>query len=99
MAARVAWLNKARDQYRTITAYIAQNGCLETAYKFTQEIDQKLVRVCKYPGSGHLSAVEGVRYVIIYKRYNLYYRFFKDTIIVVYLWDTRRNPEKNPYKG
>ncbi len=98
MVKRIAWLDTAKRQFFTIAAYMAENYSATTAERFSDEIFKKLTRLMKYPESGHLSRVQGVRYVIIRKRYNLYYRQLNDILYIVFLWDSKRDPRKNPYR-
>jgi len=64
---------------------------------FNEELDRRLERLEKQPLSGRPSQIEGVRYVLLKKRWHLYYRLANATLYILFLWDTRRDPRKNPY--
>lgn len=97
MVSRIAWLDTAKKQYRLITVYMFERYSEQTVERFDIEIDNRLARLKKQPMSGRPSQIEGVRYVIVKKHWHLYYRFYESTIYVLYLWDMRQNPNKNPF--
>lgn len=98
MAKNIAWLNTAWRQYQGILSYLYEHASLAAVERFNKEIDKKLDRIAKYPESGHPAPITGVRFIIISKRYRLYYRHHGPMLYLVFLWDTRQNPGKNPYR-
>ena len=75
MVSRIAWLDTAIKQYRRITFYMFEHHAEATIDRFDADIDRKLGRLEKQPFSGHPSQIDGIRYVIIRKRWHLYYQF------------------------
>jgi len=69
----------------------------KTSQKFISNVKKCLIRISKYPESGQKSTKrKDTRFVRIDKNRVLYYKI-KDDIIIVFIFDTRRNPDNNPY--
>ena len=99
MVERIAWLNAARDQYRKIVIYLFEHYSEEAIGRFDTRLEKKINLIRKQPESGRPASVEGVRSVTLSGgRFRLYYRYQGNTIYLVYLWDNRQNPQKNPYR-
>jgi plasmid stabilization system protein ParE len=97
MVERIAWLDTAKKQYKRIMAYMFEHYSVTAVERFNDDIDRRLARLEKQPYSGRPSQIEGVRYVLLRKRWHLYYRFHATTLYVVFLWDSKQNPNKNPF--
>ncbi|TAK39287.1 MAG: type II toxin-antitoxin system RelE/ParE family toxin [Saprospiraceae bacterium] len=98
MVKRIAWLDTAKKQFFEIAAYLAEQYSPATAQRFSEELYTKILRIMQQPGSGHPGPVSQIRYFIVRKRYNVYYRHSGEVLYVVYLWDTKQDPKKNPYR-
>jgi len=58
-----------------------------------------LDNLSKHPFIGAESEYfKDIRSILITKHNRLYYRIKEDTIEVINMYDTRANPNKNPYK-
>ena len=98
MVERIAWVTVARDQYRKITTYLFENHPEGAIERFDARLEKRIALIKKQPDCGRPCSVEAVRYVVVGGRYRLYYRFQGSTIYLVFLWDNKRNPKKNPYQ-
>jgi Txe/YoeB family toxin of Txe-Axe toxin-antitoxin module len=62
------------------------------------KMDKRIETLKKQPFIGKPSERKSeVRTILITKHNRLYYKFSNDTIIILNMYDTRRNPRKNPY--
>jgi plasmid stabilization system protein ParE len=99
MVARIAWVTVAREQYRKLVVYLFERYSEEAIQRFDARLEKKLDLLKKQPEAGRPSQIEGVRFVTLSGgRYRLYYRHQGNTIYLLYLWDNKQNPSKNPYK-
>lgn len=97
MAKKIVWSKKAKAIFDDIYDYLDYEFSDETANRFAEKVDQRLDLISRYPESGRLSLKrKNVRFSKI-DRYRLLYYKIKDKIIVLYIFDTRQNPRKNPY--
>jgi len=98
MAKKVIWGKKARAIFEEQLLYLEINFGENVAAKFAKDVKKALTIIGKYPESGReVLKRRGVRYRKIEKHLNIYYKI-KDNIVVVFLFDTRQDPNKNPYK-
>jgi plasmid stabilization system protein ParE len=97
MVTNVTWLTTAQGQVRSVAGYMVKQYSLQVAEKFIEEIENRLQKMLRYPESGRPSPIPNIRYFIIKKRYNFYYKCQGTRLYVIYVWDTKRDPKKNPY--
>jgi plasmid stabilization system protein ParE len=98
MGGRVIWKPKALKQMRGIERYLKEEFGKTILYKFLDDLDEVLERLKKYPETGHLTIVRGVRRIKVYKKTSLFYRVQQDNIVVHRVSDDREDPKKNPLK-
>jgi len=98
MAKKIIWSKAAKVIFDDIYDYLDYEFSENTAEKFAANVNERLRLISNYPESGRLTVKKrNVRMAKIDKYRVLYYKV-KDTIIVLYLFDTRQDPRKNPYK-
>lgn len=98
MAKKVIWSKTAKSIFDDIYDYLDYEFSENTAEKFANNVNERLNTISNYPESGRLINTERrVRMAKIDKYRVLYYKI-KDAIVVLYLFDTRQDPRKNPYK-
>ncbi len=97
MAKTISWKPKATQQYREVIQYLKVEFSESTAEKFVHKVTEKTELLTQYPESGQATRYKTIRRKKI-GRYNyLYYRISGTIIIILFIWDGRMNPEKNPY--
>jgi len=70
----------------------------KAAIEFLSRIDKRVETFKEQPFIGKPSQRKPeVRTILITKHNRLYYKFRSDTVIILNMFDTRRNPKKNPY--
>jgi plasmid stabilization system protein ParE len=97
MVARVSWLTTAQGQLRSVAGYMATHYSFQVAEKFVEEVESRLQKTLRHPESGRPSPIPNIRYFMVKKRYNFYYKCQGTRLYVIYIWDTKRDPKKNPY--
>lgn len=76
-----------------------QNGAKQLPPAFVHKLEKRLDNLSKQPFTGAESEYfKNVRSILITKHNRLYYRIKETTIEVINLYDTRMNPQKNPFK-
>ena len=98
MAKAVIWKPKASLQYRSLLLYLRDEFSHETAEKFAKKVSIKSDLIASYPDSGHPTRFKTVRRVKIGKHNSFYYRAAGSKLIILFIWDGRMEPEKNPYQ-
>lgn len=93
MAKQVIWTNTAREARRQILEYwIHHNGSNIYSKKLSQLIRKKVRLIQSESYMGKPTDFENVRVSLI-SHFSLFYKVNKDNIIIVGIWDNRRNPE------
>jgi toxin YoeB len=90
---KIIWSLKASDDLQTILEFYFQcNGNSIFPKKLLTEIDNIISFLPDHPKLG--KTVNGGSYrVIIRGHYEIFYRYDNDSIVVVTIWDSRKNPE------
>jgi hypothetical protein len=74
------------------------NGTKNTAAEFLNKLDTRIETLKEHPFIGKASAAKPeVRAILITKHNKLYYKFSNNKVIIINMYDTGKNPEKNPY--
>jgi len=97
MAAKIEWNKKALEKLHNLIFNFKEH---RPSYpdKFIKKIYEKLGQIEQFPEIGMPSKKKKtVRSVKIDARHRMYYRTKGKTIIVVYFFDSKQHPDKNPY--
>lgn len=94
----IIWKEKPKNQLRELLLYIRENYSLTAAENFLKKLKLKSERLRKFPESGQRTRFKTVRRLRIDKYRSLFYRIHGRKILVLYLWDGRQQPERNPYR-
>ena len=97
MGKRVIWKKRPLRQVRAIENYLRIEFGGKSVDDFLAKMERKMEQLCKYPDSGHLTRFKTVRRVRIGKHNSFYYRVSGSKLIILFIWDGRMEPEKNPY--
>jgi len=99
MAQRIIILKRAENKVKKVYAYLLENWSEKIADEFYVNFEKTIHKISLYPEIGRPSAKRpDVRKKLITKHNCLYYRIKKNSVIVINMLDTRRNPKKNPYE-
>ena len=93
MANQIIWTNTAKEARREILQYwIRRNRSNVYSKKLSQLIRKKVKLIQSEHYLGKPTDFENVRVSLI-SHFSLFYKVNKDNIIIVGIWDNRRNPE------
>lgn len=90
---KIVWSVKAKnDLFEILSFYVERNGSPAYSIKLNNRINKSLQLISKYPNIGTESDYPSVR-AFITGDYQIIYEIFEQLILVIMLWDCRRNPE------
>ena len=90
---KIVWSKEAKnDLIEILNFYNERNGSPKYSIKLNNRINKSLQLISKYPNIGTESDYQSVR-VIITGDYQIIYEIFDQLILVIMLWDCRRNFE------
>jgi plasmid stabilization system protein ParE len=98
MAKQVVWTKTALGQLEEMVSYLEAEYSLLVAKNLIIKVFNKVETLRHFPEAGRPSRMKiTVRGINVDKYRKLYYRLLARRLIIVYLFDTRRNPDHNPY--
>jgi hypothetical protein len=84
---------------KSLNKYLQQEWPQSVLIEFEKRLLTKLILIQKNPFIGSASSEQKIRKLVITKHNRLYYKILnKNQIVLLDLFDTRQNPEKNKYK-
>lgn len=94
MAGRIVWTKKAMDERTEILEYwYFRTKSKAYSIKINKLIVESTKLISKYPDIGKATNLENIRIKVI-SNYLLFYEISGLQIIILTLWDSRRNPGK-----
>lgn len=88
---KIVWTWKANQERKAILAYwIERNQSKAYSIKLNKLIKGAVQLAAQYPDTGRKTTLENVRVKIV-RDYLLFYEANKTTLIVLTIWDSRRN--------
>lgn len=98
MAQRIIILKRAEQKVKKVYAYLLEKWSEKVADEFYKKFEKTVHTISLQPGIGRPSTKKpGIRRKLVTKHNCLYYRIKDDSVIIINMLDTRRNPMKNPY--
>ena len=94
----VTWKPNAVQQYLGLVQYLRDEFSEATAQKFVEKVTAKMALLERYPESGQSTRFKTIRRVKIGKHNTFYYRTTTTKVIVLFVWNSRQDPGKNPYR-
>ena len=99
MASIVRWTQRAQHEFDKVVTYYEVEYSPLAAENLVSDAKKEIEKLKKQPFIGRASQKRPiVRFVLVGKRYRLYYRVHDEIILVVSFFDTRQNPKKDPYQ-
>jgi plasmid stabilization system protein ParE len=91
------WTENAHNERKEILLYWKNHNQSTVYSKKLNELIKKAIQlISAHPHIGRKTDVKNVRVKLV-RDYLLFYEETKDTIIILSIWDNRRNPEEAPY--
>ena len=95
----VTWSNRAGRIYLDTLEYLAQEFSQRAAENLIEAFDQAIARIAEHPTAYRQTAVNPrVHFILVGKHRRLYYRVGRKTIRIVFIFDTRQDPKKDPFR-
>lgn len=99
MAYKIIVKKRFTNKVIKLLDYLETSWSKEVAKKFLEKLDKRIDHLSNQPYTGiEIKTLKNVRSVLITKYNRLYYRIKDNDIEILNLYDTRINPQKNPYK-
>jgi toxin YoeB len=94
MVRKIIWTPQAKiDRFDILEHYYKKGTPKSTLRKLDLKIKSIIHHLSRFPSLGKSSAKNSER--ILYKEhYSIIYKYIDDDILILQLWDTRRNPEQ-----
>lgn len=98
MEKKIIITKRFRNNTLRVYQYLLKEFSANTAYNFLQQLEKRIDFIAKNPTVGKLSAKRNnVRSILFTPHNQIFYRYQKDTIEILCLFDMRKNPKKRPY--
>jgi plasmid stabilization system protein ParE len=92
MASRIIWSPRAQKDRKEILAYwIQRNGTPTYSLRLNAQIKNALQTIKQHPEAGKSTDVADVRFKWV-RDYQMYYKLKGETVLILTLWDHRRDP-------
>jgi plasmid stabilization system protein ParE len=99
MVREVVWNKKALESLDEIIGYLEEHHSPSTAENFLTSVLECIDKLSRYPEIGRRTKrYKTVRQYKVDKNRKLYYRKYGKKLLIVLLFDERRNPSTNPYR-
>lgn len=90
---KIEWSSDAKDDLLDIlNFYIERNKSNTYSIKLNNKINKSLQQIAKNPILGLKTDYDSVRALIV-SDYQIIYEIFEQLILVIMIWDCRRNPD------
>jgi toxin YoeB len=91
---KIEWSVDARlDLFDILEFYLERNGSPTYSIKLNRSINKNIQHLSQNPFLGIQTDYESVR-TLISGEYQIIYEIIEDIILIVMVWDLRRNPEE-----
>jgi plasmid stabilization system protein ParE len=90
---KVAWSVEARlDLFEILEFYIQRNGNANYSRRLNTKVNKSIKLITRNPFLGLQTDIESVRSLVT-GDYQIIYEILESTLVIVMVWDCRRNPE------
>ena len=91
------WTAEAESQWDDILQYYTErNGSRTYSRRLKKQMDEAIRITCLNPEWGRPTVIPTIRWRLV-EYFIVYYTVKTDRILVLAVWDARRNPESFPY--
>jgi plasmid stabilization system protein ParE len=98
MEEKVIITKRFRNNTFSVYQYLLQEFSAKTAYNFLDRLEKRIEFIAKNPKAGKRSAKRQHIHSILFTPHNqIFYRYQKNTIEILCLFDMRKHPKKKPY--
>ncbi len=93
MVRKIIWTVLAKESRRDILSYWkTKNGSSTYSKKLNQQFRECILHLTRFPNLGKTSGFNEIGYLIV-DAYKIYYKVKPNNIVILLIWDGRRNPD------
>ena len=98
MEEKIIITRQFRKNILNVYQYLLKEFSAKAANEFLDRVEKRIDFIAKNPEIGKLSVKENnIRSIIVSPHNRIYYRYFKNVIEILCLFDMRQDPKKKPY--
>jgi len=98
MEKKIIITKRFRNNTFRVYQYLLKQFSAKTAYSFLDRLEKRIAFIAKHPEVGKASAKrKNIRSVLFTPRNQIFYRYQKNVVEILCLFDMRKNPRKKPY--
>lgn len=98
MALQIEWTSNALQDYEQIINYLLKEWSVNAASDFVKRAEERIHILSLLPNVGIASVkYPSIRSILITKHNRLYYELTSEKIVILDIFDTRQDPQKNKY--
>ena len=91
---RIVWSKEAQGDFlATLCFYAERNGSKTYSKKLAGEVQEAIEKLREHPFLGRPTNNDTVR-ILIKGKYQIYYELNQEDIVILVVWDMRRNPNE-----
>ncbi len=91
---KIRWTNIAlSDKLDILEFWIERNKSKVYSQKLSHLIDEAIQQIAEFPDHGKNTDIEGIRIKLL-RTYLIYYLVDKEELVIIRIWDSRRDPKK-----
>lgn len=98
MALQIEWTQNALQDYEQVVNYLLKEWSIKAAADFINKVEKRIYNLSLLLNLGIASIkYPYIRSILITKHNRIYYQTKTGKLVVLDIFDTRQNPQKNKY--
>jgi plasmid stabilization system protein ParE len=99
MALQIEWTPNALQDYEQFVNYLLKEWPINNATEFISLVEERVYNLSLFPNIGIASIKKpSIRSILITKHNRLFYHVHLTKIIILDIFDTRQDPQKNKHR-
>lgn len=98
MVKKIIWTSEAEKSLDSVIEYLQKHWSPKETRNFLEKLNTLIHHIEHYPLAFRTTGKDDSREALITKQNLLLYRVSGETLYLLYIWDTRKNPIKKPLK-
>lgn len=98
MEKKIVITKRFRNNTLRVYQYLLKEFSSKTAYRFLERLENRIDFIAKNPEAGKASVKrKNVRSILFTPHNQIFYRYQKNIVEILCLFDMRKDPKKRPY--
>ncbi|MBK9335091.1 MAG: type II toxin-antitoxin system RelE/ParE family toxin [Lewinellaceae bacterium] len=89
----IVWSPRTKDEFAEILGFIEVQFGSEIAADCVLLVETMIDKIAVFPGMFAASGGHNIRRAVVQKNLSIFYRFQRDQVDILKVWDNRCNPE------